>query len=519
MLGKPETEHERIDTRDQMARKHVLMLSWSVGVVLYLSGTLLGQASLTIDEVERLLTRKVLPAMVADVVRQEGVQFELTEALRTRLRQAGATAEVMIAIEQASAARTRQRLEDTQRRLEELEQQRQTQSSKQQQLQTLLNRAREQVAAKRMTTPAGNNALETYRAILQLEPNHAEALAGLAGIKEQYIQWAEDARQQQDWDKAETFYERALRVEPQDSAVIAARQAVQEAKARARKAAEEQKAAEAAQQRQQEAQRQAEAERQRQEREAAEAERKRLDAEQRRQAEVARQRQSGMVSVPAGRFWMGCNEEVDTECWDDEKPGRTVEVAAFQIDKTEVTVAAYRACVSAGKCSPPSTGNACTWDQSGKEQHPVNCVDWAQAQAYCAWAGKRLPTEAEWEKAARGTDRRKYPWGNQGYKTAGRVANIADETSGLAWKLDGYDDGYSQTAPVKSYPDGASPYGALDMVGNVWEWTADWYDSGRKYRSVRGGSWYSYPWLARASFRDWFSPAFRYDYLGFRCAQ
>jgi formylglycine-generating enzyme required for sulfatase activity len=216
---------------------------------------------------------------------------------------------------------------------------------------------------------------------------------------------------------------------------------------------------------------------------------------------------------------MGCNEEVDSECDGDEKPGRNVQVAAFQIDKTEVTVAAYRECVEAGSCSRPATDRAaCTWDQSGKEQHPINCVDWEQAKAYCQWADKRLPSETEWEKAARGTDRWKYPWGNQGYKTAKRVANIADETSGLQWKIDGYDDGHSETAPVGSYLDGASPYGALDMVGNVYEWTSDWYDSERTYRSVRGGSWDSFPWRARASYRFGFTPAERYN-LGFRCAQ
>ncbi len=240
-----------------------------------------------------------------------------------------------------------------------------------------------------------------------------------------------------------------------------------------------------------------------------------------------------MVTVPGGSFFMGCNQSVDSECDDDEKPGKTVEVAAFKIDKTEVTVAQYARCVDAGRCSSagltmpfyngkeqPEFAEFCNWQRPGREEHPINCVDWNQAVAYCEWAGKRLPTEAEWEKAARGTDGRRYSWGNAGYGAGGRVANIADETAKRSypqWTIaSGYDDGYVGTAPVGSFPAGASPSGALDMIGNGWEWTSDPFQGGR---AVRGASWGDEPRNARASNRDRVVAANRSSFDGFRCAQ
>ncbi len=183
-------------------------------------------------------------------------------------------------------------------------------------------------------------------------------------------------------------------------------------------------------------------------------------------------RSSEMVSVPAGEFWMGCHA-TDSECVGDEKPGRMVYLDAFKIDKTEVTVDAYAACVNAGICSAPdTTSQYCVtehnnWGKSGRDNHPVNCVDWFQADAYCRWGGKQLPTEAQWEKAARGTDGRIYPWGN---KVASCTHAVMDDG--------GQGCGTNLSNSVGSKPAGASPYGALDMSGNVWEWTADWYDSG-----------------------------------------
>jgi formylglycine-generating enzyme required for sulfatase activity len=230
-----------------------------------------------------------------------------------------------------------------------------------------------------------------------------------------------------------------------------------------------------------------------------------LEAEQRK-----------MVSVPAGEFFMGCNKKVDKACFENEKPGRTVVLDAFAIDTYEVTVASYRRCVGAGKCTVPNTGGSCNWSDPDHVQHPINCVNWTQADEYCRWVGKRLPTEAEWEKATRGTDGRVYPWGN-GWEAS--KANV-DSSNG--------------TVPVGSYPAGISPYGAHDMTGNVWEWTADWYtDDYHKngptqnpkgpeqgaFRSVRGGSWGYHPRDVRASSRGRYTPGVRLGSLGFRCAR
>lgn len=177
-----------------------------------------------------------------------------------------------------------------------------------------------------------------------------------------------------------------------------------------------------------------------------------------------------MVVVPEGDFIMGSNAGDSSR-----RPQRRVYLDGFFIDKHETTVAAYKACVDAGVCTIPSTIGFCggenikynNWGKSERSQHPVNCVDWYQAKTFCEWTGKRLPTEAEWEKAARGTDGRTYPWGKQ--RPNCNHAVMYDDRKGNGC-------GKNQTWPVGSRNHGASPYGALDMVGNVWEWTADWYD-------------------------------------------
>ncbi|MBI5527849.1 MAG: SUMF1/EgtB/PvdO family nonheme iron enzyme [Deltaproteobacteria bacterium] len=227
-----------------------------------------------------------------------------------------------------------------------------------------------------------------------------------------------------------------------------------------------------------------------------------------------------MCDVPAGPFMMGCNIAVDNECYQGtEDPYHQVVVPAFKIDKYEVTASEYKACVTAGVCTAAYTGGDYNYNATGKESHPINGVGWDQAKAYCAWAGKRLPTEAEWEKAARGTDGRKYPWGN----TSLDCDHAASDTT----------CGISGTAPVGSKPDGVSPYGAEDMIGNVWEWVEDWYHDtytgaptdGSAWVAptgtswvVRGGSWYGGgTFYLRSSFRKdlpkgWWST------VGFRCA-
>jgi formylglycine-generating enzyme required for sulfatase activity len=226
-----------------------------------------------------------------------------------------------------------------------------------------------------------------------------------------------------------------------------------------------------------------------------------------------------MAFVEGGEFFAGCNESVDTECFEDERPGKKVLVRPFQIDRTEVTVSAYRACVDAGGCTDDHIDDrsSCNLRERGKAEHPINCVDYFQAAAYCTWAGKRLPTEIEWEKAARGTDGRKYPWGNI-WNPKTRVANIADKSSGKKYGTQDYDDGMTQTAPVGSYPDGASPSGVLDMTGNVFEWTETLSSDGER-RVIRGGSWNHGLRLSRVSNKNKRHPTHRNIAIGFRCAQ
>jgi iron(II)-dependent oxidoreductase len=216
-----------------------------------------------------------------------------------------------------------------------------------------------------------------------------------------------------------------------------------------------------------------------------------------------------MVLVPAGEFWMG-SEEGD----DDEKPRHRVYMDAYYIDKYEVTNALYKRFMDATGRSAPLYWNDSKFNGA---RQPVVGVSWDDADAYCKWAGKRLPTEAEWEKAARGTDGRKYPWGAQWDSSR---ANSDESKLGRAKE-------------VGSYPTGVSPYGVHDLAGNVWEWVADWYDRNYYERSpernptgppagqnkvLRGGAWLDSPFYLRSAYRVGSSHP-HHDYIGFRCAR
>lgn len=238
-----------------------------------------------------------------------------------------------------------------------------------------------------------------------------------------------------------------------------------------------------------------------------------------------------MVLIPAGEFIMG-NDAGD----DDEKPEHTVYLDEFCIDKYEVTNAQYKECVDAGVCNPPARPSSPSrfsyYGNPEFDNYPVIWITWNDAQTYCKWRGKRLPTEAEWEKAARGTDGRLWPWGNS--DPDGSKANLCDVNCTHDWKESHLDDGYTDTAPVGSFEAGKSPYGVYDMVGNVREWVADWYapdyyrngpdrnppgPSSGIGKALRGGSWRSNLPVARITYRLWYSPDVKDEYIGFRCAK
>lgn len=200
----------------------------------------------------------------------------------------------------------------------------------------------------------------------------------------------------------------------------------------------------------------------------------------------------------------------------------STKVPAFRIDRAEVTVRAYQRCVEAGGCSDKNLASmtTCNYGRPGRDLHPLNCVTWKQANDYCTWAQKRLPTEAEWSRAAIGRGRRNYPWGNKPLRKTVR-ANIADAQARKTYELGppgvSYDDGYQDTAPVGQFPQGASRSKVFDLVGNVAEWTHNWHVPGRS-RVVRGGSWRTSPAEARGTSRAWLDPDAHEDDVGFRCA-
>jgi formylglycine-generating enzyme required for sulfatase activity len=214
-----------------------------------------------------------------------------------------------------------------------------------------------------------------------------------------------------------------------------------------------------------------------------------------------------MIAIPGGSFDFGKNPQAG-------QPGQPTTVAPFSIDKTEVTVASYAECVAAGRCSEPhGDWQECNWAQRQQRAHdPVNCVDWNQAESYCTWRGQRLPSEQEWEFAARGPDGRTYPWGE------------AAPGSQLCWEDNpARAENASGTCQVGAYAEGASPFGVLDMSGNVWEWTtgSETMPGGGALRVLRGGGW-SYDRLGPPEVgvleRQSQEPGHYATDLGFRCA-
>jgi formylglycine-generating enzyme required for sulfatase activity/energy-coupling factor transporter ATP-binding protein EcfA2 len=223
------------------------------------------------------------------------------------------------------------------------------------------------------------------------------------------------------------------------------------------------------------------------------------------------------VTIPAGVFLMG-SEEGDPEAYEDEVPQHPVQLAAYQIGRYEITNRQYWQCVRAGICVSPKNDR---YILGVYQDHPVTDVSWNDAVNFCRWIGGRLPSEAEWEKAARGTDGRRYPWGNHPPDCS--LANITDDNGNAC---------IGDTAPVDSNPDGVSPYGVYNLAGNVWEWTQSLYldypyealDGRESFealgdRVLRGGAWYGSRRSVRSADRYGVAPDYWNLILGFRCAR
>ena len=260
-----------------------------------------------------------------------------------------------------------------------------------------------------------------------------------------------------------------------------------------------------------------------------------------------------LIEIPAGEFWMGSPAK---EGDDDEHPQHKVYLDTFYISKYEVTNEQFDRFVrtTGYKTDVEKAGKARIYEQlenqgrwyekagaswryyysKDTKKNPVVLISWNDAKAYCDWAGLRLPTEAEWEKAARGNDKRTYPWGNElpGAKGIARC-NYADQSTDYAWRDPDVNDGYPSIAPVGVFAVGKSPYGNYDMTGNVWEWCADRYaefyymasptqnptgpNSGIS-RVLRGGSWFSGAFDLRCANRNKIGQGYSNPDLGFRTA-
>jgi len=227
-----------------------------------------------------------------------------------------------------------------------------------------------------------------------------------------------------------------------------------------------------------------------------------------------------LINIPGGAYLMGSKRDI-TLAEEDELPQHWIYLEDFWIDRTEVTNRMYSMCVNAGACQPPGEGGSKTrfvyYGDANFDGYPVIYTTWEDAQSYCQWAGRRLPSEAEWEKASRGIDGRIYPWGD-----------LPPNRSLL-----NFNNHVGDTVPVGSYSDGESPYGVFDMAGNVAEWVRDWYSAdyyftspsynplgppAGTYRVIRGGSWFSKINAVRTAFRLWNISNLQSEFTGFRCA-
>jgi sulfatase modifying factor 1 len=235
-----------------------------------------------------------------------------------------------------------------------------------------------------------------------------------------------------------------------------------------------------------------------------------------------------LLEIPGGTFEMGCSVS-DGSCDPENQPVHSITLSPYWIEATEVTVGAFKECVDAGGCSAPANVDLpCSYGSPLAIDHPINCVTWQQAADYCEWKGRRLPTEAEWEFAARSNSGRPFPWG-----TAEATCEFAHMFQMMS-EQSTFGCDTNDTAPVGSYPTGVSPFGVLDMAGNVEEWVADWFSltwyaespaedpigpAEGMQRSVRGGDYYdASPFNLRTMERARANPDSTAPERGFRCA-
>ena len=226
---------------------------------------------------------------------------------------------------------------------------------------------------------------------------------------------------------------------------------------------------------------------------------------------------AGMVLMPAGTYMMGAN---DAEAEPTEQPPVPRTLAAYCIDVTEVTSSAYAACVTAGVCAPALTGGYCNSGAAGRGNHPINCLDYNQALAYCGWLGKRIPSEEEWEYAARETSGRTYPWGTTPLPSAQLCwSGVVDRDVPGG----GPDTG---TCAVAQFVGGDTPRGVKDMAGNVWEWTSSGHSQNHAsprdntLRVIRGGGWdFKLQQFVRTTYRQAFVLSYADVDIGVRCAK